>query len=44
MVLFPSVMGKAFISFVFSLDTFRQWPTSIDALDCKVELGYGPLE
>jgi kinetochore protein Spc7/SPC105 len=44
MVLFPSVMGKAFISFVFSFDTFRRWPTFIDTLDCKVDVAYGPLE
>ena len=43
-VLFPSVMGKAFISFVFSLDTFRQWPAFIDTVDCKVDIAYGPLE
>jgi kinetochore protein Spc7/SPC105 len=44
MVLFPSVMGKAFISFVFSFDTFRRWPMFINTLDCKVDIAYGPLE
>jgi len=43
-VLFPSVMGKAFISFVFSFDTFRRWPIFINSLDCKVDIAYGPLD
>jgi len=43
-VLFPSVMAKAFISFVFSFGTFRRWPTSIDRLDCKVDIAYGSLD
>lgn len=44
MVMFPSVMGKAFISFVFPFDTFGQWPMSIDSLNCDVEVAYGPME
>ena len=43
-VLYPSVMGKAFIFFVFSFDTFRRWPMFINTLDCKVDIAYGPLE
>jgi kinetochore protein Spc7/SPC105 len=42
--LFPSVMGKAFIFFVFSFDTFRRWPMFIKSLDYKVDVAYGPLE
>ena len=38
------MMGKAFISFVFSFDTFHKWPTFIDTLDCKVDIAYGLLE
>ena len=44
MVMFPSVMGKAFISFIFPFNAFGQWPLSIDSLDCEVEVAYGPLE
>lgn len=44
MVMFPSIMGKAFISFIFSLETFSRWPMSIRSLDCEVEVAYGPID
>lgn len=42
--MFPNVQGKAFISFVFSLNTISQWPISIGLLDCEVDVVYGPME
>ncbi|KDR84860.1 hypothetical protein GALMADRAFT_233294 [Galerina marginata CBS 339.88] len=44
MVMFPSVKGKAFISFVFGFETLSQWPMSIKSLDCEVEVAYGPMD
>ena len=44
MVMFPSVMAKAYITFVFSFDTFSRWPLTIDSLDCEVEVAYGSVE
>ncbi|KAL0576814.1 hypothetical protein V5O48_005184 [Marasmius crinis-equi] len=42
-VLFPSVKGKAILSFVFSTETCARWPTTIDALQCEVKVVYGNL-
>ncbi|RXW18933.1 hypothetical protein EST38_g6928 [Candolleomyces aberdarensis] len=43
-VLFPRVAGKAIVSYIFTLQTFCQWPLSIDSLDCAVDVSYGPLD
>ena len=43
-VLFPSVKGKAILSFIFSTDTCARWPATIDALRCQVRVAYGNLE
>ena len=43
-VLFPSVQAKAFVYFIFSFDTLRQWPLSLGSLTCEVDVAYGPVE
>ncbi|KAF9535483.1 Spc7 kinetochore protein-domain-containing protein [Crepidotus variabilis] len=43
-VMFPSVQGKAFVSFKFSFDTITQWPLTLEALDCDVDVSYGSLD
>ncbi|KAJ3513056.1 hypothetical protein NLJ89_g3160 [Agrocybe chaxingu] len=43
-VMFPSMTGKAFISFVFPFNTLSQWPMSLNSLDCEVEVAYGSME
>ncbi|KIK70415.1 hypothetical protein GYMLUDRAFT_65648 [Collybiopsis luxurians FD-317 M1] len=44
MVLFPAKKAKAYISFVFDLDTFSQWPVSVGSLRWEVRIGYGPID
>ncbi|KAJ3993782.1 Spc7 kinetochore protein-domain-containing protein [Lentinula boryana] len=44
MVLFPTKKAKAYISFVFDLDTFSRWPSSINSLRWEVRTGYGQLD
>ncbi|GLB36475.1 putative spc7 kinetochore protein [Lyophyllum shimeji] len=44
MVLFPSVKGKALISFVFGTKTFCYWPVTIRLLRCEVEAVYGNID
>ncbi|KAF8168234.1 Spc7 kinetochore protein-domain-containing protein [Crassisporium funariophilum] len=44
MVMLPSVKGKAFVSFIFPFNAICQWPTSIDSLDCEVDVAYGPVD
>ncbi|TFK41287.1 Spc7 kinetochore protein-domain-containing protein [Crucibulum laeve] len=44
MVMFPAVKAKAYVSFIFSPETFSQWPESIGSLDCDVEVAYGPID
>ncbi|KAJ2920371.1 hypothetical protein MD484_g151, partial [Candolleomyces efflorescens] len=43
-VMFPRVAGKAIVSYIFTLQTFCQWPLSIDSLDCAVDVSYGALD
>uniref|UniRef100_A0A0W0F5T4 Spc7 kinetochore protein domain-containing protein n=1 Tax=Moniliophthora roreri TaxID=221103 RepID=A0A0W0F5T4_MONRR len=43
-VLFPSVKGKAIISFVFDADSYSRWPASISSLRCEVGVAYGSLD
>ncbi|EEB89645.1 hypothetical protein MPER_12236 [Moniliophthora perniciosa FA553] len=43
-VLFPSVKGKAIISFVFDTDSYSRWPASIGSLRCEVGVAYGNLD
>ncbi|KAF8898451.1 Spc7 kinetochore protein-domain-containing protein [Infundibulicybe gibba] len=43
-VIFPSPKAKAFISFLFSFETFRYWPTSIHTLGCEVKVAYGAVD
>jgi kinetochore protein Spc7/SPC105 len=43
-VLFPAVKAKAFISFVFSTETFCHWPMNINLLQCHVDVVYGPVQ
>ncbi|KAJ3890201.1 Spc7 kinetochore protein-domain-containing protein [Lentinula edodes] len=44
MVLFPAKKAKAYISFVFDLDTFSRWPASIGSLRWEVRKGYGKID
>jgi kinetochore protein Spc7/SPC105 len=44
MVLFPTVKAKAFVSFVFTMNTISYWPMSIDSLQHDVEVAYGAIE
>ncbi|KAJ3796448.1 Spc7 kinetochore protein-domain-containing protein [Lentinula aff. detonsa] len=44
MVLFPTKKAKAYISFVFDLDTFSRWPSFINSLRWEVRTGYGQLD
>ncbi|KAJ7225955.1 Spc7 kinetochore protein-domain-containing protein [Mycena pura] len=43
-VMFRTVRAKAFIYFIFSLDTFSRWPMSIGFLRHEVEVAYGAIE
>ncbi|KAJ3923135.1 Spc7 kinetochore protein-domain-containing protein [Lentinula edodes] len=44
MVLFPAKKAKAYISFVFDLDTFSRWPASVGSLRWEVRKGYGKID
>ncbi|KAJ3815669.1 Spc7 kinetochore protein-domain-containing protein [Lentinula aff. lateritia] len=44
MVLFPAKKAKAYISFVFDLDTFSRWPASTGSLRWEVRKGYGKID
>ncbi|KAJ3875841.1 Spc7 kinetochore protein-domain-containing protein [Lentinula edodes] len=44
MVLFPAKKAKAYISFVFDLDTFSRWPACIGSLRWEVRKGYGKID
>nr|GAT43645.1 predicted protein [Mycena chlorophos] len=43
-VMFPGVMGKAFIYFIFAPDVHGRWPMSFDYLTHEVEVVFGPLD
>ncbi|EAU93226.1 hypothetical protein CC1G_10294 [Coprinopsis cinerea okayama7 len=43
-LMFPKVMGKAIVSFSFNLQTFSEWPLSIDSLECDAEVSYGSVD
>ncbi|KAI8995444.1 Spc7 kinetochore protein-domain-containing protein [Trametes punicea] len=43
-VMFPSLKGKAFISFLMDRVTYSQWPLSAAALKSDVQIAYGSLK
>ncbi|KAJ7071434.1 Spc7 kinetochore protein-domain-containing protein [Mycena amicta] len=43
-VMFPAVMGKAFIYFIFSPDVHGRWPMSIDYMTHEVQVVFGALD
>ncbi|KAF9821806.1 hypothetical protein IEO21_00236 [Rhodonia placenta] len=42
-VMFPSVKGKAYISFIFDSQTYSRWPMSFESLKADVEVAYGRI-
>jgi hypothetical protein len=43
-VVFPNIKAKAYISFIFDLETFSSWPMSIASTKCEAKVAYGPIE
>ncbi|KAI0374510.1 hypothetical protein BV20DRAFT_1033319 [Pilatotrama ljubarskyi] len=43
-VMFPQVLGKAFISFLFDRDTYSRWPLSVRGLKPDVQVAYGAIQ
>lgn len=43
-IIFPNVKAKAFVSFILDMKTFSSWPMSIGAINCEVQVAYGPIE
>ncbi|EIW86479.1 hypothetical protein CONPUDRAFT_45562 [Coniophora puteana RWD-64-598 SS2] len=43
-LMFPSVRGKATVSFIFNTRTVQSWPMSIASLGCDVKVCYGAMD
>lgn len=43
-VLFKKNKSKAFIKFVFDMETFSNWPMSLGSTRCEVEVAYGSVK
>ena len=43
-ILYPQTKAKAYVSFVFDMSTFSQWPLSIGSLQVDVKVAYGDIQ
>jgi len=43
-VLFSKSKAKAFVNFIFDVETFSNWPMSLGSMRCEVEVAYGHLD